>query len=109
LTKNTSFGILRDDDKDDLNDSSLFERADDSNIPDDEHNNSGLQKTVFTKFGQTIDGKFANNTIDLRSKKPFVTSAGVERHNRNDSANEILESKDEKKKRPARDKTPTFT
>ena len=42
LTKNTSFGILKENDKDDLNDSNIFERADESNINDDDHDIHGF-------------------------------------------------------------------
>ena len=44
LTKNTSFGVLKEDTKD-LNDSDIFER-DESNLNDSEHNNHGLQSKV---------------------------------------------------------------
>ena len=47
MTKNTSFGVLKEEDRDDLNDSSIFERADECNIDDDDHT-IGFQKSINT-------------------------------------------------------------
>lgn len=53
LTKNTSFGILKEDDKDEHNDSDIFEREDESNIISEEVDHDGFDKTINTKDGST--------------------------------------------------------